>query len=104
MNERQRPGLIKGPIWVHISYTYTHTPTSTPPQLQNANTDKLHTELKDMHRLFGSVLAFIIAFRTNNAYQSYVEGKMSELDSVVMCGYVYLYRWWCGLGSVCVCV
>jgi hypothetical protein len=36
-----------------------------------------------MHRLFGSVLAFIIAFRTNNAYQSYVEGKLSLLFLLV---------------------
>ena len=49
-------------------------------KLANANTDKLHTELKDMHRLFGSVLAFIIAFRTHNTYQSYVEGAWLCID------------------------
>lgn len=59
---------------VPIPFSHTHTSNEPTKQVADQNTDKLHTELKDMHRLFGSVLAFVIAFRTNFAYLSYMEG------------------------------
>ncbi len=71
--------------WLTPPPSITHTTAHATRQLTNQNTDKLHTELKDMHRLFGSVLAFIIAFRTNNAYQSYVEGAWTRWGGRCVC-------------------